>query len=292
MSSIGVTFALLALLCWGIGDFLIQRSTRKFGDLIALFYISSFATVVLLPFVAGDLRALGWMGAEMGVLVLASAVLLVASLLDLEALRVGKISVVESAYALEVPIVAVLSAFLIQERLTPAQGILVGMVAVGVILVATKSLGHVRSVRWERGVVLACFATVAMAFVNFLFGVGGRMTDPLLINWFTGTFVAAASLGLILAQRNGRAILLDARRSWKLALSVSAIDNGAWIFYTFSMAHIPITIATGISESYIAVAALLGVIVNRERLRRHQYAGLVITILAAVGLAFLTKDVL
>ena len=29
---IGILFALAALVFWGFGDFLIQRSTRKFGD--------------------------------------------------------------------------------------------------------------------------------------------------------------------------------------------------------------------------------------------------------------------
>ncbi|MBU3978359.1 EamA family transporter [Patescibacteria group bacterium] len=51
----GILFAFIALFSWGIGDFLIQKSTRKFGDWLALFYICAFSTVVLLPFVYKDL---------------------------------------------------------------------------------------------------------------------------------------------------------------------------------------------------------------------------------------------
>jgi len=47
----GITFAFLALAAWGIGDFLIQRTARKFGAGEALFYITAVATVGLLPFV-------------------------------------------------------------------------------------------------------------------------------------------------------------------------------------------------------------------------------------------------
>jgi hypothetical protein len=34
---IGVGFAFIAMLCWGVGDFLIQKSARKLGDWETLF---------------------------------------------------------------------------------------------------------------------------------------------------------------------------------------------------------------------------------------------------------------
>ena len=34
--SVGIGLAFVAMLCWGFGDFLIQRSTRKVGDIEAL----------------------------------------------------------------------------------------------------------------------------------------------------------------------------------------------------------------------------------------------------------------
>ena len=55
---LGVFFACLALVAWGAGDFLIQRSARRFGDWAALFYIELFATTILLPFVWSDLAGL------------------------------------------------------------------------------------------------------------------------------------------------------------------------------------------------------------------------------------------
>ncbi len=51
LTSVGIGLAFVAMLCWGLGDFLIQRSTRKIGDWETLFIISAFGTGILLPFV-------------------------------------------------------------------------------------------------------------------------------------------------------------------------------------------------------------------------------------------------
>jgi len=58
--SVGIGLAFVAMLCWGIGDFWIQKSTRKVGDSEALFFITAFGAAVLLPFVYKDIPALFW----------------------------------------------------------------------------------------------------------------------------------------------------------------------------------------------------------------------------------------
>ncbi|TSC57963.1 MAG: hypothetical protein Greene041679_205 [Parcubacteria group bacterium Greene0416_79] len=40
--TVGIGLAFVAMLSWGIGDFLIQKSTRKIGDTETLFLISFF----------------------------------------------------------------------------------------------------------------------------------------------------------------------------------------------------------------------------------------------------------
>ena len=103
----GILFAGLAIAGWGLGDFLIQRSARKLGDWEALFWIVLFATIVLLPFVYPTLAILS--GYDWLILGLTSIVILVSSLLDFEALRVGKVSVVEPIFAMEVPVTIALA---------------------------------------------------------------------------------------------------------------------------------------------------------------------------------------
>lgn len=290
IKSMGIFFALLALASWGIGDFLIQRSARKFGDWIALFYITAFASVALLPFVWRDILILIKNHGGLVTLIIASVLMLFAALFDFEALRIGKISVVEPIYAMEVPVTALLALAIIGERLTFPQTVLIGVLLFGIFLISTRSFKDLRHIRVERGVWYAIFATVGMGGVNFLFGLGARETSPLLINWFTSVFVALVATGYLLATGGFGKVIDDWKHSKRLIISVSIIDNAAWIAFTYSALYIPIAITTSISESYIVLAAGLGLLFNKEKLRPHQFAGLLMAVVAVIVLSAITEN--
>lgn len=129
------------------------------------------------------------------------------------------------------------------------------------------------------------FAFLAM----FCWGLGARLTDPLMVNWFISFFIALP-LGfyLLLSGQFGK-IFSFWRGNKKLIMAVSIIDNLAWIFFTAAALYIPIAIATGISESYIALAVGLGLIINKEKIFWHQKVGLGICVAAVVILAFVAK---
>ena len=178
----GIFFASIAILGWGFGDFLIQRSARKIGDWEALFFITFFGAVFLLPFVYKELQFLSvydWL-----VLTGTSIVILVAGLLDFDALRVGKISIIEPIYAMEVPITIALATFLVGESMSSTQFVLVAALLIGIFLVSSKHFGRMRIRTLEKGVFFAILATIGMGLSNFLFGFASRATDPLMINWF------------------------------------------------------------------------------------------------------------
>jgi uncharacterized membrane protein len=78
--------------------------------------------------------------------------------------------------------------------------------------------------------------------------------------------------------------LINIKKSWRVVLGESLFDNLAWIAYSGAVIYLPVSLTIGITESYIVLAALLGIIANRERLQRHQYFGIG---LALVGTIFL-----
>lgn len=284
----GMLFVLLAILCWGVGDFLIQRSARKLGDWEALFFITLFATVGLFPFVYPSLSALAL--SDLLVLSTASIVILFAALLDFDALRVGKISIIEPIYTLEIPITVALATLVLGEHLSTEQLGLIGLLLIGIFLVTNKRLGRVHARMLERGVFAAILATIGMGASNFLFGFAARATGPLMINWFTSAFMVVATLGYLLYRREGSRILRHWRSHKALITGVGIVDNAAWIAFSTSMLYLPIGIATGLTESYVVLAAMLGITLNRERLALHQKVGLVIAIAAATALAFTVES--
>lgn len=70
----------------------------------------------------------------------------------------------------------------------------------------------------------------------------------------------------------------------------SILDNTAWVAFAFATIFIPISIATTISESYIALAVFLGIFINREKLRPHQMIGVVLALVGVIALSALTPQ--
>jgi drug/metabolite transporter (DMT)-like permease len=282
----GILLAFTAMLAWGVGDFLIQKSTRKFGDWIALFYITAFGSIVLFPFVYQEIAAAVSVHAVL--LFIASFVVLGAALLDFEAFRVGKISVVEPMYALEIPTVATLAAYIIHERLSIPQIFFVTILIIGIFLISIRNFDYFKNFKPEKGIWYALLGAIAMGAANFLFGLGSREINPLMINWFTNIFITfIALIYLISASRLGE-VADGFKKNKKFILNVSFLDNLAWVAFSYATLFIPIAIATGLSEGYIALAAGLGLWFNAEKLKRHQWIGLVLALSSVIILSFLT----
>lgn len=188
---------------------------------------------------------------------------------------------------MEVPIVILLSALIINEYLSPVQIILIITLLIGVFLISNKSLKNLLHIRWEKGVLYALITMLGMGFVNFLFGIGARAVNPLFLNWFTDVFLLLACTFFITIRSEWHKVRNDWKNSKKLIFGVSVSDKVAWIAYSTSTLFIPIGLAIGITESYIALAAVLGLIFNKEKLVQHQYLGLFICITSVIILSFL-----
>jgi drug/metabolite transporter (DMT)-like permease len=282
----GILLAVTAMFSWGLGDFLIEKSARKFGDWIALFYITAFGAIVLFPFVYADIGAA--FTSHASILWIASMIMLLAALFDFEALRIGKISVVEPIFAFEVPVAGFFAAVLIGERLAPMQIFFIAILVVGIFLVSTRSFSHFKNLHLERGTGYAIIAMVGMGLSSFLFGLGARETSPLMINWASDLFIAVISIFYLSLSGKLSEITQDFRTNKRLILNVGFFDNLAWIAFSYAMLYIPIAIAVGVSEGYIAFAGGLGLLFNKEKLKTHQWVGFCLSAAAIIALAAVT----
>ncbi len=92
-AGVGIGFAFVAMLCWGIGDFLIQRSTRKIGDWETLFVITLFGSLILLPFVYRGIPALFFhLSQNLWILVSSGLILACACLSDMPGPVIPKVT--------------------------------------------------------------------------------------------------------------------------------------------------------------------------------------------------------
>ncbi len=286
---LGIVFSLVALVSWGVGDFLIQRSARVFGSWKVAFFIGIFGFVVLTPFVLDDLERVTARGAAL--LLLVGVVSIVSAALNFEALRLGKMAVIQPIIGLEVPIVVALGFFVAGERLSSLQLALIGLVFVGIVGLAAT--GRRRAGRLlERGALLGFLGALGLASLTFLVGYASRTDTPMLVIWSSHGVVALFLAAVLAAQGELGGLWADVRRRPTMLFSLCVLDNLAWLAFGYAAVLIPIAIATTVSENFITLSVILGVVVNRERLRKRQWFGAAAAIAGVVLLAAVSGQAL
>jgi len=282
----GIIFAFIALVSWGFGDFFIQKTTRAVGSLKALFFIGLVGLVGLFPFIKNDLSSLT--STNFLLLGLLAVVAIFATLFDFEALRRGKIAIVEPIVGLELPMTVGLSVALAGESLSSLQFFLIGIVFVGIMLAITTHHTHLHYHKriFEKGVILAGVGAIGMALTNFLVGVSSESISPLMTIWFVHSLLAVICGFYLLYKGEFWKLFSDLRKHFKPIVGQSLLDNIAWVAFAISTTYIPIAIATTISESYIALAVLLGLFVGREKLKKHQIIGVTLATVGVVVLSY------
>ena len=268
---LGIIYAIAAMLSWGVGDFLIQRASRKIGIWQTLFFIGLGGFLGLFPFVKNEIPAL-FAEANLSLLLVTVLVALAAALFYFEALKVGKIAVIEPITAVELPIAIALSIAIAGERLTFPQIMLMLMVFVGIVLVITEHHSHLHYHKriLEKGVVIALIGAVGMGLNDLLMGLSARNVSPLLSVWFIHSVLAALCLGYLIFTKQSVKLVSEFKRYPWLIISQSVLYNAAWAFFALAVNLIPIAITATIGEAYIAIGVLLGIFLNKEKLKYHQ----------------------
>ena len=289
MANLGIIFALGALLCWSFGDFFIQKASRKTGIVHALFYITAAASIVLLPFVWNDLKHLTT--SEIYLLLGSGVVIFLVALIEFQALKIGKLAVVEPIMSLELPLTVLIAGLIGHENLDLIDYGIIAVVFLGIFLTVTPHTGVLKDYikRLEKGALLAFISAAGMALFNFMLGYSSQETSPLMAHWATSLVMATGCLLFMMKSGEVRRVVADFKKATLPIIAETIFDNGAWIFYAFAVIYVPISIAITISESYIILAVLLGVIINREKLKHHQYFGVILAIGGVLLLSYLSN---
>jgi drug/metabolite transporter (DMT)-like permease len=277
---VSILAAIGAMLCWGVGDFFIQRTTRKIGDIETIAFMSAIGAIGLTPFILSDIPLLFEFQNILIIFILSIAAL-VAAVLNFEALKQGKLSVIDVVLEIEIPVTVILGFLFFQESLSIVQVSVIGFMMAGITLIAT---GHgplkLRKVVIEKGVFLAVLAAIAMGFVNLLTAVGSRQISPLMIIWTPWTIAAIMSF-IFLMKRDGiHKTIKNASKFKSLILAMGIFETAAWLLFAIAVFNNMLSITIAITESFPAVALLLGLWINKERITKYQYAGAVITLIS------------
>jgi drug/metabolite transporter (DMT)-like permease len=277
--------ALGAMLAWGVGDFLIQRSVRAVGSIQALAFIGIVGSFGLLPFVIGDISALTW-GAGLLILVVLGIVTYAVAILSFDALRDGKLSIIDVLLELELPIVILLGFLFFRETLTTAQSIVVLFIFLGMVLIAVERFSW-KGNTLEKGVLLGVAAAIGMGVLDFLTAAGARLVSPIMAIWIPWVVFTVICFIMITKRREWHSFTYNARSHSRLVFGVGIVDTLAWVFYAIALTGEGVGVTTAITEAYPALAVLLGVLVNKEKVFAHQWAGVALALGGCIALSLL-----
>lgn len=277
-------FAMLAMVCWAFGDFFIQRSARKIGDLETLTYIGIIGVLGLLPFVIKDFYLLNDFRNIMLLLIL-GVVTFIAALVNFEALKKGKLSVIDVIFELELPVTIALGFVFFRESLTFSQAMAILAVFLGIIMISTKSFSHWKGML-EKGVLIALVGAAMMGVLNFLTASSSKLISPWMAVWFPAVVFTIISLVFICRREGLGRFIGNGVRFRKVVLAMGVFDTLAWLFYAMAVFDGEISLITAITESYPALSMFLGMKFNRESVRSHQYLGAFLALASSVVLCF------
>ncbi len=286
--NLSIILAFGAMFGWGVADFLIQKTVKKIGSLETLAWITILGAIILVPLILSE--GINLNRTNIIFLIFLGAVTFVAGLLDFKALKIGKLAVIETIMAIELPLTILLGVLAFQERLNFLQVILVSLVFIGIVLASVnfKNLHHRDFL--EKGSLLAIASGLTIAFVNFFSADQAKSLSPLMAIWFP--WLSCGMICLIYISRFKKShfknFVKQSLGHWRLILIVALIDLGAWLLYAFAVAKEELSITIAITESYIVVAIILSVLINREKIRPVQYLGSTLAIIGSLLIGFIS----
>lgn len=294
--SASIIFAFGAMLFWGIGDFLIQKTVRKIGEFETLIWINLIGGLGLLPFVIKDFKLItSW--ENLLALIILGIIDFFFGITLLKAYEDGKLSVVEIIMTIELPFTVLLGVFFLKEQLSFLQVILILIIFSGIFFISKspkdlfeklKNFFIGRHNLLEKGAKLAMVAAVISAFYNFMVAVNSRGVSAIMAIWFPWV-LSFFFLLLYVGRKKGFKNLLAKSAEWKKTILVTGIiDTAAWVCFAFALSKQELSVTTAITESYPVIAMFLGIKYNQEKISGYQYCGALLALAGSVAIGLIS----
>jgi drug/metabolite transporter (DMT)-like permease len=219
--------------------------------------------------------------------VAASMVLSTAYMLALQrAYRAGEFSQIYPLARGTAPlVVAGLSVFLLGETIGGLAGLAIATICVGIVSLALAR-GPARSARDPRPVAWALLTGGLIGCYTTVDGVGVRVAGDasaymVWMSLATGALTVACALAL-----RGRGLPRPAPRALRLGALAGALSYGSAWTVMWAMAQAPLALVSALRETGIVFAAIIGVIVLKERLDLARAGSIAATLAGTALLKF------
>ncbi|MBI2597810.1 MAG: EamA family transporter [Candidatus Diapherotrites archaeon] len=200
------------------------------------------------------------------------------AVLNFEALKQGKLSVIDLILAVELPLTILFGLVFFRESLSVFQSLIIAVIFFGIILTSISSFSKKILKNLEKGVLIALATAIGMALVNFLTAAGSKTISPLMAIWVPWLVFTAVSLFYLWRKNKLKNFVENGFKHKKLVFLTGFFDTFAWVFFAMAVFQNPLSITTAITEAFPIVAMFLGFFVNKEKIFGHQLLGATLTL--------------
>jgi drug/metabolite transporter (DMT)-like permease len=279
----GFLYAVVALIGWGIADFLAKNLVDRVGSFNALLFDQLLSIAILAPLVYFT----GWpTGIDWGIalLLLANAMLWIYPYIAFyKAYEKGLLSVVTPIAATWGAGGAILAVVFLGETLTLPQWASIAVIAMGIFLISTR-WNDLKRLSYHK------LAGVNMAVLALIGWSGSAMLAKPLVDavgpFYLLTLTKMISIPLLV-------IVLPLTRykvkapfgAWKLLAAVSVFNIVAFLAYNYGMQASQVSIVGPVAAAFPIITVTLAWLVLKEKLDTSQKLGVALTVLGMIALA-------
>lgn len=278
---LNVALAVLSGLIWGVGDFAGGKATQRAAALPVV-WVSKLVSLPLLAiylvatYVPISPIGLAWGG-------LAGVAGVVGLVLFYRALSAGAMTVVAPVTGVTSAAIPVVVGLLAGERPSSLQLVGVGcaLLAIALVSIAPHPSGNRRTVTW-RLVAVALGAGTGFALFFILIALAGDAAGGSPGLWpIAGSQLSALVIGglLMLMTRPGP---WPRQAGWHWTLVAGPCDMTANALYLVAARHGDLSVVAPLAALYPVTTVILALIIDKERLRGVQVAGLAFAVAALV----------
>lgn len=280
----GILFGLLSMAGFGVGNYLAQKVSRSIGPRSTIFFREIFIAVILGVLLFFTRVTFSW---QYIIITLGLAFIGYLGIMAFYvALHRGKAGVIAPISNASLLITVLLSVLVLGESLTTLRLAAIGVILVGLVLIALNfhDLRRSEFLDVSSGVPHAIAACIIWGVLFFIYTYPVQALGATLTAW-------TLELGILLFAGIHFLISpgefhLPSQKTTYTALGLAVLIAIGSVFYNYGIALGSVSIVAALSMSNPAVTALLGALVSKERLRPTQYIALVLIIAGIVALAF------
>lgn len=276
----GLSFALGAMLCFGIGDLIYKRAAaagsppRQFIMMQSWVYCSS---VTIYAWLTGTLHpsTAGLWGSLAGLFSLSGFYNFSRSLQE------GAVSTNAPIFRLNFTVTAALAILLLSETLTLAKGAALAAALLAVWLLLAEPGGKNHST--AKSLLYVVIATVSLGLANFLLKVGlqhGAVPETL-VSMQAWVFSSTATLMAFWPDKR----VVVSGNTWRFSTPAAIVLVIAFVLLTHGLALGPASVLVPVAQMSFVFTAVLGATLFRERLNARKAIGLLIAAAALVMFA-------